>query len=65
MAALSAISAKGEFREYFLRKVAEGKNKMSVINAVRSKLVHRIFAFIRDNRLYSKEYENSYAAALV
>lgn len=64
MAALSAIAAKGEFQEYFQRKVIAGKNKMSIVNAIRSKLVHRIFALIRDNRLYSKEYENSYAAAL-
>jgi hypothetical protein len=29
-------------------KVMEGKNKMSVINAVRSKLVHRVYALLRD-----------------
>ena len=27
----------GELREYYLRKVAEGKNKMSVLNAIREK----------------------------
>ncbi len=35
------------FREYYQRKVAEGKNKMSVINAVRNKIVHTIFALVR------------------
>jgi hypothetical protein len=39
----------GEFKVYFLRKVADGKNKMTVINAVRSKLINRIFALIREN----------------
>src|SRR6185503_8317631 len=42
MAALSAIKIGGELKDYFLRKVAEGKNKMSVINAVRNKLIQRI-----------------------
>ena len=52
MAALSAIQTNGEFKEYFERKVAEGKNKMTVINAVRAKIIHRMFALIRDNRTY-------------
>lgn len=56
MAALSAIKMKGEFKNYFDRKVAEGKNKMTVINAVRAKLINRIFALIRDNRLNQKNY---------
>lgn len=56
MAALSAVKMKGEFREYFERKVAEGKNKMTIINAVRAKLINRIFALIRDNRKHEKNY---------
>jgi transposase len=57
MAALSAIKMKGEFKDYFDRKVAEGKNKMTVINAVRAKLINRIFALIRDNRINEKNYQ--------
>jgi transposase len=56
MAALSAIRMKGELRDYFERKVAEGKNKMTVINAVRAKIINRIFALIRDSRKYEKSY---------
>ena len=56
MAALSAIKMKGEFRDYFQRKLAEGKNKMLIINAVRAKIINRIFALIRDQRLYEKKY---------
>ena len=56
MAALSAIKMKGELKDYFDRKVAEGKNKMTVINAVRAKLINRIFALIRDNRKNEKNY---------
>ena len=51
MAALSVAMRKkdGELREYYNRKVAEGKNKMSVLNAIRAKLVLRMFAVIRFN----------------
>lgn len=34
----------------------EGKNKMSVINAVRNKLIHRVFAVVRDERLFEDNY---------
>ncbi|OAV67352.1 hypothetical protein Barb4_02491 [Bacteroidales bacterium Barb4] len=44
----------GELHEYYERKVAEGKNRMSVLNAVRAKLVHRMFAVIRNNQDYQK-----------
>jgi transposase len=47
----------GELREYYLRKVAEGKNKMLVLNAVRAKLIARMFAVIKNNRPYEKKYE--------
>lgn len=56
MAALSILSTKGELRQYYDRKIDEGKNKMSVLNAIRSKIIHRIFAVIRDNRKYEKNY---------
>ncbi|MBK7381776.1 MAG: hypothetical protein IPI81_00340 [Flavobacteriales bacterium] len=32
--------------DYWKRKVAEGKHKMSVLNAIRNKLIHRIHAAI-------------------
>lgn len=57
MAALSAIKIDGELRKYYLRKVEEGKNKMSVINAVRAKIIYRMFAVIKNNRQYEKNYE--------
>lgn len=60
MAALSAIKMEGEFKRYFERKVAEGKNKMTVINAVRAKIINRIFALIRDDRKYQKNYNPNF-----
>ena len=59
LAALSAIQCCQEIRNYYLRKVAEGKNKMAVINAVRNKLINRVFACIRQQRLYQKTYQNT------
>jgi transposase len=62
MGALTAATrSKGELHEYYLKKVSEGKNKMSVLNAVRAKLVHRMFAVIRNNKFYEKEYRNTLA----
>jgi transposase len=56
LCALSAIKNDTEIRAYYEKKVAEGKNKMSVINAVRNKLIHRVFAVIRDDRYYEENY---------
>lgn len=47
LCAMVAIQHDTELKNYFERKVKEGKNKMSVINAVRNKLVHRITAVIK------------------
>jgi hypothetical protein len=53
MAAVAIAHKKtGDMKTYFERKVAEGKNKMTVLNAVRAKLVARMFAVIRNNRVY-------------
>jgi transposase len=57
MAALVAIQYNEELRLYYERKVnVEKKNKMSVINAVRNKLVQRIFSCVNQNRKYEKNH---------
>lgn len=56
MAALSVIRMQSEMRDYYQRKVAEGKNKMTVINALRAKLIARMFAVVLNNRKYEKNY---------
>lgn len=56
LCALSAIKNDNELKTYFERKVIEGKNKMCVINAVRNKLVHRVYAVIRDDRIFEDNY---------
>lgn len=61
LAAMSAIQCCQELKTFYLRKVAEGKNKMSVINAVRNKLISRIFVCIKNKRMYQKEYQHALA----
>jgi transposase len=55
-AAMSAIQHCQEIKEYYNRKIAEGKNKMLVINNVCNKLVHRIFACISRKEKYKEIY---------
>ena len=57
MTALSAARFSEDIREYYQRKVAEGKNKMNVLNAVKNKIIHRIFACVNQKRLYDKNYK--------
>jgi transposase len=61
MAAMSAIQNCEELKAYYLRKTSEGKKNMSVINAVRNKLIARIFACVRDQRNYEKIYKHALA----
>ncbi len=56
MAALVAIVYNNDLKAYYERKVEEGKNKMTVINTVRNKLIHRVFACVHQNRKYKKNY---------
>lgn len=53
---MSSIRANGELRDYYQRKVDEGKNKMLVLNAVRNKIIHRIYAVVRRGQKYEKNY---------
>ena len=62
----SAIVHDKELKQYFWRKVEMGKPKMLVINAVKSKMIHRVFAAIKrgsgfvDIKKYAA-WKNSYS----
>ena len=55
MGAMPAIRSKSELAAYYDRQVATGKPRMSVINAVRNKIIRRVYACVRDGRLYEKK----------
>lgn len=57
MAALAAIQVKGEIKDYYERKVSQGKSKMSTLNAVRNKIIHRVFACVKQNKIFSKNLQ--------
>ena len=61
MCAIVAIGYNNDLKVYYQRKVTEGKNKMSVINAIRNKLIHRIFTCVNENRKYENIYIKSLA----
>ncbi|QMW04042.1 transposase [Spirosoma foliorum] len=56
LGAMSVIQMKGELRDYYRRKVGDGKNKMLVLNAVRNKLLHRVCSVIHRQQKYDKNY---------
>jgi transposase len=49
---ISASKNDPEIHQYYIRKTEEGKNKMLVINNIRNKIVHRICACVRENKLF-------------
>lgn len=53
LAALRVIQLPGDMQDYYQRKVAEGKNKMLVINAIRNKIVLRACAVLRGETFYT------------
>lgn len=55
MAAMRAVRLECDLKYYYERKVAEGKNKMSVLNAVRNKIIHIIFALIKNETNYKNK----------
>ena len=67
---LAAVSAathmkSGEYREYYERKTAEGKHPMCVLNAVRAKLVGRMFAVIRRDSPYQRNYDRNTSLKII
>ena len=55
MASLSAIKLDTGLKAYYERKVAEGKNKMSVLNAVKNKLLARVVAVVNKGEEYVRK----------
>ena len=47
----------GEYKDYYERKLKEGKHIMCILNVLRAKLVHRMFSVIKRDAEYTKEYK--------
>ncbi len=54
MASLTALKFDADLKAYCERKVVEGKNKMSVLNAVKNKLLARVVAVVNKQQEYVK-----------
>jgi transposase len=59
MGAVSAITHYPEFKDYYERKVKEGKHQLSAINAVRSKIALRAVAVINNQAPYVDKYKKA------
>ena len=52
--ALSLINTNTDLGRYYKRKRESGKKHMSVLNAMRNKLILRAFAVVRNNAMYKR-----------
>lgn len=52
MSSISAIRYDNQIKEYFNRKKAEGKQGTLVLNAIKNKIIHRVFAVIKRQSPY-------------
>ncbi len=56
--AMSAVAHKSDLQAYYFRKTKiEGKPKMLALNAVRYKIILRVFACLSQDRLFEKEHK--------
>jgi len=53
-----AIIHDPNIRQYYERKLAEGKDKWLITNNVRNKIIHRVFAIVRSKQKYQIDYRN-------
>lgn len=56
LCALSVIQHNVEFKNYYNRKKDEGKHSMSILNAVRNKIVLRVAAVVKSQAPYKSNY---------
>lgn len=59
MCALTCIKNYKEFKDYFERKRQEGKHAMSILNAIKNKLMLRAFAVVKNKRDYVDNYSKA------
>ena len=58
-AARCAVNYDPDIRRYYERKLREGKDNWLILNNIRNKMIHRIFAVVRNKQFYQVNYKNS------
>ena len=56
--ASTAIQYDTELKAYYQRRIKEGKSKMSTLNIVRNKLLHRAFAVVKRGTPFVESYQH-------
>lgn len=59
LCALSAIKNYPEFKEYYERKVNQGKHALTALNAIKSKIALRAVAVINNKKMYVDNYKKA------
>jgi transposase len=59
LAARSAMQHDPELKQYYQRRLSDGKSKRSTINIIRNKLIHRMFAVIKRQEPFVDGYINA------
>lgn len=59
MCAISSIRYSSEMKDYFERKKAEGKAGLSIVNAIKNKLILRVVAVINKQEKYVDNYQKA------
>jgi transposase len=54
-----AIQHDANIKQYYERKIAQGKNEWVIINNLRNKMIHRIFALVQNKELYQMNHSNN------
>lgn len=55
--AVSLMTHNKEIKEYATKKSKEGKNNGCIINNIRNKTIHRLFAIIREQKVFNDGYK--------
>lgn len=59
LSASSAIQTDPELKAYYQRRIENGKSKMSTLNIVRNKILHRIFAVVKRETPYVPLFQHA------
>ena len=59
-AARAAIRHDKNLKDYYIRKLQDGKDRFLVLNNVRNKLIHIMFGVIKNKQMYDSSYRQNW-----